>query len=120
MKYEELIKELCDVIKESELNASKIYENIDFIRETISESDLSLHVKEKIDARVSDSFGMLQHQDLHRQKIERVVNTVCDYNNIDKSKYNIADSAKHLAGDENDDLVSEDDIEELIKKMQQA
>ena len=60
-------------------------------------------------------MGVLQHQDLHRQKIERVVNYVCEHNNIDKSKYNITDSAKSIDSDDN---MSPEDLEELIKQMQ--
>ena len=120
MKYEDLIKELCEVIKESEQNASKIYENFEYIEERLESSTLPLHEKNKINEKISDSYGLLQHQDLHRQKIERVVNHVCEYNNIDKSQYNIADSAKHISGDETDDeMVSDEELEALIKQMQQ-
>lgn len=58
----------------------------------------------------------MQHQDLHRQKIERVVNYVCEKNDIDKSQYNLAPSAKNI--DNTDDNISEDELEALIKQMQ--
>jgi hypothetical protein len=41
-------------------------------------------------------MDLLQNQDLHRQKIERVVNFVCEKNDIDKSQYNLAPSAKNI------------------------
>ncbi|RXJ86970.1 hypothetical protein [Arcobacter sp. CECT 8985] len=117
MNSEELIKELCDVIKESEENASLIYENFEYIQSYINSSNLSMKVKGQINDKISTSLGVLQHQDLHRQKIERVVNFVCDKYDIDKSKYNIADSAKII--DKNDgDIVSDDELEALIKQMQ--
>lgn len=120
MKYEDLIKELCEVIKESEINACKIYENFESVESELSSQNLPIHVQNKINEKISDSYGLLQHQDLHRQKIERVVNRVCEINNIDKSKYNIAKSAKHISGDEtNDEMVSEEELEALIKQMQQ-
>ncbi len=117
MKYEELIKELCDVIKESEVNAALIYENLESIQSSMDDTKLSQKVKKSINEKISDSLGLLQHQDLHRQKIERVVNFVCEHNNIDKSQYNISDSAKYLAGDIADDIVSEEELEELIRQM---
>jgi hypothetical protein len=118
MTYEELIKELCDVIKESELNAIAIYDNLEAVNDTISKLNIPSHELKKVDEFISNSFGLLQHQDLHRQKIERVVNYVCETNNIDSSRYNIASSASFIAGDDNSDIVSNDELEELIKSMQ--
>jgi chemotaxis regulatin CheY-phosphate phosphatase CheZ len=63
----------------------------------------------------------MQYQDIHRQKIERVINVMRQLSiymnhlfssSIDDSKR--VSSAKHIAGDERDDLVQEDDIEALI------
>lgn len=120
MKYEDLIKELCEVIKESEHNACKIYENLELIETSINSTSLGLHEKDKMINKISDSYGLLQRQDLHRQKIERVVNFVCEYNNIDKTQYNIADSAKHISGNETgEEMVSDEELEALIKQMQQ-
>lgn len=115
MTYEELIAQLCEVIKESEVNAQLIYDNAESIEEIINDLELPLHKKDKMIDKVSDIFGLLQHQDLHRQKIERVVNFVCEKNDIDKSQYNLAPSAKNIASD---DMLSEDELELLIKQMQ--
>ena len=116
MKYEELISELCDVIKESEKNAHLIYEDLEFINQTVESSSLLIHEKEKVQNKVSNALGLLQHQDLHRQKIERVVNFVCEHNNIDKTQYGFAASAKNI--DSSDDILNEDELEALIKQMQ--
>ncbi|PHO10348.1 MULTISPECIES: hypothetical protein [Malaciobacter] len=116
MKYEELIKELCDVIKESEIHACKIYEDFEFLQESIDTMELSIREKEKLTNKISNSLGLLQHQDLHRQRIERVVNFVCEKNNIDKSQYNLANSAKNI--DNSEDNMSEEELEALIKQMQ--
>ena len=115
MKYEELIAQLCEVIKESENNAQIIYDNAEMIDNIVNELEIPLHKKEKIGDLVSTIFGLLQSQDLHRQKIERVVNFVCEKNDIDKSQYNLAPSAKNIASD---DMLSEDELELLIKQMQ--
>jgi len=117
MTYEELIAQLCEVIKESEVNAQLIYDNAESMEEIINNSELPLHKKDKMIDKVSDILGLLQHQDLHRQKIERVVNFVCEKNDIDKSQYNLAPSAKNI--DSSDDILSNDDLEALIKQMQQ-
>ena len=115
MTYEDLISQLCEVIKESEVNAQLIYDNTESIEEIIDNLELSLHKKDKIINKISDIFGLLQHQDLHRQKIERVVNFVCEKNDIDKSQYNLAPSAKNI---DSCDIMSNDDLEALIKQMQ--
>lgn len=118
MTYDELIKDLCEVIKESEHNAISIYENLESLDNIIETLDLPVHQEKKIQEFISNSFGLLQHQDLHRQKIERVVNHVCERNNIDSTQYNIAPSAKNISGSESSDAVSDDELEELIKSMQ--
>ncbi|MBU0924889.1 hypothetical protein KKG81_08395 [bacterium] len=120
MKYEELIAQLCEVIKESENNAKLIYDNAEMVDTIISDLDIPLHKKDKISNVISDIFGLLQHQDLHRQKIERVVNFVCDKNGIDKSQYNLAASAKNIDSKDSQDILSEDELELLIKQMQQG
>ncbi len=117
MTYEELIRELCDVIKESEMNSITIYENLEKIGDTLNNLDIPIHESNKIEEVISSSFGLLQHQDLHRQKIERVVNYVCEKNNIDSSSYNIADSAKSISKGDVEDSLSEDELEALIKSM---
>lgn len=117
MQYEELISELCDVIKESENNAEQIYQDSFTIENILDDSNITEHDKKKIKDKISNIIGLLQHQDLHRQKIERVVNFVCDKNNIDKNKYNLAPSAKNI---DSDDILDEDELEALIRQMQQS
>lgn len=116
MKYEELIAQLCEVIKESENNAQLIYENAESIDVIVDDLDILLHKKNKIKNMISDIYGLLQNQDLHRQKIERVVNFVCEKNDIDKTQYNLAPSAKNI--DSCDDTLSDEELELLIKQMQ--
>ncbi len=116
MTYEDLLSQLCEVIKESEINAQLIYDNAETIEDIINNLELPLHKKDKVIDKISNIFGLLQHQDLHRQKIERVVNLVCEKNDIDKSQYNLAPSAKNI--DSCDDTLSDDELEALIKQMQ--
>jgi Glu-tRNA(Gln) amidotransferase subunit E-like FAD-binding protein len=116
MTYEELIAQLCEVIKESEVNAQLIYDNAESLEQVINDLEIASHKKDKIVSKISDIFGLLQHQDLHRQKIERVVNFVCEKNDIDKTQYNIAPSAKNI--DSSAETLSDDELEALIKQMQ--
>jgi molecular chaperone DnaK (HSP70) len=118
VKYEELISQLCEVIKESEYNAQLIYDSTEIIDSINAKLDLPLRTKEKIQNAISDIYGLLQHQDLHRQKIERVVNFVCEKNDIDKSQYNLAPSAKNIDVNDNEESLSEEELELLIKQMQ--
>ena len=69
-------------------------------------------------------MDMMQYQDIHRQKIERVINvmralskymnSLFESNIDDKSR---APSAVHLEGDKADTLMSDDDIEALINSL---
>ena len=116
MRYEELITELCEVIKETEIDSERIFDNTDEISNIIDNIKIPLHKREKLKDLLSNIYGLLQRQDLHRQKIERVVNFVCDKNDIDKGQYNIAPSAKNI--DSCEDTLSADELELLIKQMQ--
>ena len=117
MPYDELIKELCDVIKESESNSIEIYDNLELIESSVNNFNLLSHEKNKINKLISKSYGILQNQDLHRQKIEKVVNHVSKTNNIDISHYNIASSAVNIGKDSSSDMLSDDELEALIKSM---
>ncbi|OCL82355.1 hypothetical protein [Arcobacter porcinus] len=119
MRYEELITELCEVIKETENDAQGIFDNSEEMEQILESMHLPRRKKEKLLKSISNIYGFLQRQDLHRQKIERVVNFVCDKNDIDKTQYNLASSAKNISYTSccNDNLSSEE-LEELIKSMQ--
>ena len=53
MTSEELVTQLCEVIKESEINAQIIYDNTESIEETISDLDIPLDKKNKIISKIS-------------------------------------------------------------------
>lgn len=73
---------------------------------------------------VMNIMDMMQYQDIHRQKIERVINvmralakymnSLFESNVDDKTR---APSAVHLEGDKTDNLMSDDDIEALINSL---
>lgn len=73
---------------------------------------------------IMNVMDIMQYQDIHRQKIERVINVMralSRYMNtlfegqIDDSKR--VSSAVHIAGDDNEDLASMEDIEALLAQF---
>ncbi|MDH4944551.1 chemotaxis protein [Sulfurimonas sp. C5] len=73
---------------------------------------------------IMNVMDIMQYQDIHRQKIERVINvmrTLSKYMNslfesqVDDSSR--VSSAKHIEGDENSDLASTEDIEALLEQF---
>lgn len=71
-----------------------------------------------------DVMDKMQYQDIHRQKIERVINvmrTLSNYlNNLfasDVKDESRVSSAVHIPGDQRDDLVSNNDIEALLESF---
>jgi len=69
-------------------------------------------------------MGIMQYQDIHRQKIERVINVMralSKYMNtlfegkIDDDKR--VSSAQHIVGDTHNDIASDDDIEALLAQF---
>ena len=73
---------------------------------------------------IMNVMDIMQYQDIHRQKIERVVNVMRSLSRymstlfegkIDDEKR--VSSAKHIEGDSGTDLASTDDIEALLEKF---
>ena len=117
MTKEKLVTQLCEVIKESEVNAVDIFSKLENIMGLIDTPSLDENIKDSVNGIIMDAMGLIQSQDLHRQKIERVVNYVCEEHGIDASEYNLASSAKSIdAGDIEDELTPEE-LEALIKEM---
>ncbi len=68
-------------------------------------------------------MDVMQYQDIHRQKIERVINIMRALNNYMNSLFSSSikdedrvNSAKYIAGDEADDILSPEEIEEILKQ----
>lgn len=161
-----VVRQLDDVTKDSEVKASQIFDQLDFIGGNINKIIKSskeirkfLEKNQEIFERMSSKFpdieifansleaskqanstlkiiideandcadaslqaiNIMQFQDIHRQKIERVINVMralAQYMNslfegkIDDSKR--VSSAVYIAGDDKEDMASEEDIEALI------
>lgn len=161
-----VVRQLDDVTRDSEVKASQIFDQLDFIGGNIDkilksskEVKKILNNNEEMFEKLSSKFpdielfassleaskqasktlkviideanecsdaslqaiDIMQFQDIHRQKIERVINVMralAQYMNslfegkIDDNKR--VSSAVYIAGDDKDDMASEEDIEALI------
>lgn len=111
MEKQEIITQLCEIIDESEKMTNEVMDHLDLVLEKLNDLGESKNIQSDVDSIRNNIFITLesmQSQDAHRQKIERVVNT------LDPDNNKFASSAKHITGDQSDDLVSADELEALI------
>ena len=133
----DMVQELGSVTADSEVKATEIFDKLDSILEMIDSVEASVKEdnKENTLTKLTDmrntifsTMDIMQYQDIHRQKIERVINTMRSIakvmnqslNGIDSSDNedtNFAPSAKHIAGDDDDDQVDDDELAALIASM---
>jgi len=107
----DIVEQLCEVIDESEKMTIEVMNHLDVVLGKLDLLSESKDIKSDIDGIKNNIFVTLesmQAQDASRQKIERVVN------NLDPENTKFADSAHHLAGDKNDDVVNDDELAALI------
>lgn len=132
LKYIKIVISHLDSQKTLFEKLSTQFPNIVTFKKSLESCNDALHKMENIKRNAQScadsslqAMDIMQYQDIHRQKIERVVNVmraVAKYLNsildteVDDSKR--ASSAKHLSGDENNDVVSTDDLEALIASFE--
>ena len=107
----DVVEQLCEVIQESEKMTNEVMDHLDIILGKLDNLQESRDLTNDIDGIKNNIFitmESMQAQDASRQKIERVVN------NIDPGNSKFASSAKHLSGDDNSDVVSDDELAALI------
>lgn len=126
---EHLVTQLDEVTQESERKASEIFDNLDLILARLDNLESVLDDKIASKQMVGDirnivfeTMSVMQYQDIHRQKIERVINTMTAISRMMNSALDsvrtFTPSAKHIVGDKDTaDLVGNDDIEALIASM---
>ena len=90
----------------------------------LGDTNITLEVLQNSGDSIMSVMDIMQYQDIHRQKIERVINVMralSKYMNtlfegkVDDDKR--APSAQHLSGDTHNDLASNDDIEALLSQF---
>jgi len=124
LKFLEHQKELFIKLANAFPNIKIFKKELDRIEEMIEKVKISIMTGEATQDNIMTAMDIMQYQDIHRQKIERVINimrALIKYMNrlfegkIEDEKR--VKTAEHIYGDENDDLVSEDEIEELLAKF---
>ena len=123
-KQQELLKKNIDIFE----RLSTKFTEIESFKAALEESKSALCASEEIVTEaqaagdeVMMTMDVMQYQDIHRQKIERVINvmrTLSSYmSSLFDSKIDDSErvgSAIHIDGDGTQDVVNEDDIEALI------
>jgi hypothetical protein len=121
-----MVDQLENIIDDSVSHSNEIFAKLDGILDIISSSENDEIKKkdaiEQIKTSVFDMMTVMQFQDMHQQKIERVINNLVVHladDGVDvTTKKQHAPSAKHIDGDsDTDDLVDEDELEALIAQM---
>jgi chemotaxis regulatin CheY-phosphate phosphatase CheZ len=134
MDNEEYLNKVLDFFKEHKALFEKLSakfphiktfsEEKEKIEEMIDLVNQSLENSQNASDNVMMAMDIMQYQDIHRQKIERVINIMREllkYINrifegkIDDSKR--VSSARHIHGDSTEDVVEEDDLEALIAQF---
>jgi len=90
----------------------------------LADSNESLEILQSSGDSIMSVMDIMQYQDIHRQKIERVINVMralSKYmNTLFEGKIddeNRVSSAQHIAGDTHNDVASTDDIEALLAQF---
>ncbi|MDD5372424.1 MAG: chemotaxis protein [Sulfurimonas sp.] len=90
----------------------------------LEEANQILEVLQSSGESIMSVMDIMQYQDIHRQKIERVINVMRALSNYMNSLFEgrIEDekrvsSAHHIAGDTHNDLASNEDIEALLAQF---
>lgn len=122
----DLVAELGSVTSDSEKKASEVFDKLEEVLALIDKSDENeanyKDINNDIRNIIFETMSVMQYQDIHRQKIERVINTMRSISqlmnhSLGSVSNTYAPSAKHIAGDENDDAMDSDELEALIKQM---
>ena len=90
----------------------------------LDEANQTIETLQNSGDSIMNVMDIMQYQDIHRQKIERVINVMRSLSNYMNSLFEgrIDDdkrvsSAQHIAGDSHNDLASTDDIEALLAQF---
>lgn len=115
---------LFETLKENFPNVKRFDEALQDMNELKEKTDIIVQNSQMAQDDVMMIMDIMQYQDIHRQKIERVINVMralSKYMNslfegkIDDEKR--VSSAKHIQGDSTEDVVSNEDIEALIDSL---
>jgi hypothetical protein len=113
----ELFTKLNNKFPDVEAFATQLEQN----NSALDNANQALEVLQSSGEAIMDVMDIMQYQDIHRQKIERVINVMRALSNYMNSLFEgrIDDekrvsSATHIAGDTHNELASNEDIEALL------
>lgn len=118
----ELFKTLCQKFPDVETFQTSLVQN----EEALIAAQTIIETMQNSGDEIMNVMDIMQYQDIHRQKIERVINVMralSRYMNtlfegkIDDDKR--VSSAQHIVGDTHNDVASADDIEALLAQFGQ-
>jgi chemotaxis regulatin CheY-phosphate phosphatase CheZ len=102
-------------------NVSSFKEQLEKNSEIVDTVDEIHNSSQDANDEIMSAMDVMQYQDIHRQKIERVINVIrslSGYLNLlfsaQKDDTTRTSSAQHLPGDDTNDVVSPDDIEAML------
>ncbi|MCW8837852.1 MAG: chemotaxis protein [Thiovulaceae bacterium] len=116
----ELFKKLTDRFPDVQTFKDQLAKN----ESALEDASIALEMLQTSGDDIMNVMDIMQYQDIHRQKIERVINVMralSKYMNtlfeskIDDEKR--VSSAQHIAGDTHNELASTDDIEALLEQF---
>ncbi|MCF6339234.1 MAG: chemotaxis protein [Sulfurimonas sp.] len=116
----ELFKKLSTKFPDVEAFKASLEQN----KEALDSANSTLEILQNSGDSIMSVMDIMQYQDIHRQKIERVINVMralSKYMNtlfegkIDDDKR--VSSAQHIVGDKHNDIASTDDIEALLEQF---
>ena len=112
MKEEEveIFSQLCNIIEDSERISLDVMDHLDLVLDKLDKLESGKNLENDVNNLINTIMTIMssmQTQDSHRQKIERVANLIYPENN----KFA---RAKHITGEESEDLVNDDELAALI------
>ena len=117
-------KNLCEKLHNKFPHIKTFETELKEIEKTIGKIENIIERNEITSEKIFTAMDIMQYQDIHRQKIERVINimrALIKYMNK-LFEGNIEDeqrvqSARHIHGDENNEVLSDEDIEALLNQF---
>lgn len=99
-------------------------EQLEKNKKALEEANETVEVLQNSGDSIMSVMDIMQYQDIHRQKIERVINVMRSLSKYMSTLFegkiddeNRVSSAQHIAGDTHNDLASVDDIEALLDQF---
>ena len=117
-------KTLCEKLHTKFPHIKTFEKELNEINAMIEKIQQAIEINEATSDKIFMAMDIMQYQDIHRQKIERVINimrALIKYmnklfeGNIEDEKR--VQSAKHIHGDESNEVLSDEDIEALLNKF---